>query len=219
MAYGGKLLRMLTDSTPMAERGKPTRPSSPSIPTRSPSITEMPDVASDNPGFDPGMTSETFQSTVKEPSKQSRFSAVRGFIKGGGGDGSSKKLNSDDNDEKKRYRAAAKRARPLTRLVIASALLLFCATVLSISATFTTILLSPDTYIITFALLAAIEITMYALIIQTMSPIWQARRRRFSRSESATQLSPLSEDSVAVQNSKGSCCSRACTCLYNWWVI
>ena len=198
MIYGGRLLRQLSDVKPIAERGGTLH--------RSPSITET-DVESENPSFDPSMNSSTTKTTT-------RFSFARPSLK-------SPDLKHEDSDEKRAARAAQKRIKPLTRLIIVSAALLFLATCLSAMASFTTILNSPRTYIAIFMPLASVEITIYGLIIHTMSPIWQERRRRFAREESSiSQLSPLSEDGslgtrTAYQLSTRAKCGR---CLRNWCV-
>lgn len=203
--YGGRLLKQLTDVKPIADRGSLHR---------SPSIGHEGEltVSSENPQFDPAMNSGSNPSSDK---KTVRSSYSKNKPK------SNTQLNSDDSEEKRRVRAAQKRAKPLTRLVVISATLLFVATCLSAAASFSPVLNSPDTYIVIFLPLAVIEITIYALVIQVMSPIWQERRRRFARSESETQLMPLSEErAMSIEAApRAEPCKKVTRCIRNWCVV
>jgi hypothetical protein len=86
--------------------------------------------------------------------------------------------------------------------VVVSATLLFGATVLAVVGTFSFVLSQPNTYIIIFFLLSAIEIAVYALVLHAMSPIWQERRRRKNNNDDLVIL----EDDEASKR----CLTRVC---------
>jgi len=215
MFFGGRLLKQLTDVKPVAERGGSFhRPLSPSV-TASP---DAQDVASDNPAFDPSMTKSSSLASPKSPLASPKGAKARFSLSKAISSKTSQISTSDDMEEKRKIAVAQKRAKPLTRLVFISALLLFVATIISAVATFTTILYSPNTYIVIFSMIAFCEITIYALVIQTMSPIWQVRRKRFAKAEmESSQLAPLSEEGVPVTGRRSSC-ARLRFCLCNWCV-
>ena len=203
--YGGRLLKQLTNIKPIAERGGGAMQRSPSAGFEG----DFP--SSDNPSFDPNIASaSSSKHTSKRHSLMKQLSSPMSSR-------TSIQLSSDDSEDKRRVRLALKRAKPLTRLVVTSAALLLTATALSAAASFTTVLNSPDTYIVIFALLAACEITIYGLVIQVMSPIWQERRRRFARAESDTQLAPLSEERPGGASFDGN--PKTCVaCIRKWWI-
>jgi len=189
LLYGGKLLKQLTDTTPVAERGGGGSFSSPK---------KGRTLSSDNPSFDPPMQSSS-------PKASSPRLSIAKF---------NSKIDSDDNDERRKAREAQRRAKPLTRLVLVSATLLFCATIDAAIATFTDVLEAPQTYIIPFAILCGIEITIYSLVLYTMSPLWQKWRR--NRSTSGTTMTALAESAgfTTDVNDKGGKCRKFCRCCF-----
>jgi hypothetical protein len=87
--------------------------------------------------------------------------------------------------EKERRKLAQKRALPLTRLVITCAIFLLAITLTTFIASFSGALYSPNTYWIVFWIISFCEITVFSLVIHTLSPIWQEHRKQ---SQAAAQV-------------------------------
>jgi hypothetical protein len=179
IAYGSRIIRQLRSTAPIANRRKSSMGSSnnkqvASSPSLSLALSPTSGQASSNPMFD------------ASPAAAPRRASILSLASSG-----SQKL---DDQETRAQKQALKRAAPMTRLVVVSAFCLLCVTGVSIGASLTPALSVPITNYAVFMIVMFFEISIYGLVLYTVSPIFQERRRRRRRSSGG--LVPVSEDEV-----------------------
>jgi len=186
IVYGSQIIRQLRTTSSAVT----TRKSSLAVPPSSP-------VLSDNPMFQPSSSSTA---SPAPPRRGSRLSL--GSLTGG----SSQKL---DDMEAKAQRQAMKRAAPMTRLLLVTAVCLFCEVCVAMVAALSWVMSVPITNFIIFMLDAFFEIVIYSLVLYTISPIWQEQRRRRRRSSGG--LAVVDEDEA--ERAKRNYCARVWRCM------
>jgi hypothetical protein len=80
---------------------------------------------------------------------------------------------------KARRVAARKRALPMTRLVMVVAVFGLIATIIAFAAAASTILETQETFPLFFFIVTICEIAIYGIVTYQLSPIWQARKKKW----------------------------------------